>query len=555
MNQNLSIALIFTVFASFISLFFFDIVFDDSYDGMISNISNGQFSPFSMMDQHYLGVLVTRDLYKIIQDLLPSINVFATIYLISSILSLFYSLYTINILAQNKFSFVLKLLIALVISILFLENIISITHTRFATIFAGIALINLLYRNLSLKSYSIHFLLFLFGMLTRPESGMGMILIVGLGFLIYNFQPIFFIKKMIAPVLSIIILIAIFYVHRHFTDRFEIKIEPDIEYALSTNRILPLENMKNAEDSLKYEMALSGMFIDTSFTSPSFLKTLVVNQFDFKNANINNSIKNIVFLYQYYNLFLVVIIIILVTLALQKDMTSLIKVLFFSSFIFLLLIYLDNNIAVAERHFVSIQIIASIISLLYLFNRTSFYMLTKNKIYLFWLVLILFSSYSTLKNALGNQIEVAKEVECLESVMENIDKVYQNKYIVASLSTFHLLDRKYTFKNKNYKNNTYLIYDLSNYSIVPRYIEYLSKLCNCNAANPLDFFKWAAEKQVIFIVTKERYNLIEKYIKLKHHQNIVYKDASKIEKLNKPACIYNSIFHNYELKVVVFSNN
>lgn len=554
MNRNSLISFFFTTIVSLICLLCFDIVFDDSYDGMISNISNRQFSPFSLMDQHYLGVLVTRDFYKLIQDFFPAINVFATIYVISSILSLFYTLYTLNSLAQNKFSLALKLIISAFTAILFLENIVSITHTRFATIFAGMALINMLYRNISSKGYILHFLLFLFGMLTRPESGIGMISIVSIGFLIYKFQPLFLIKKMIFPILSIVFLIATFYIHRHFTERFEIKIEPDIEYAFSTNRTLPLDSMETAEDSLKYEMALNGMFIDTSFTNVGFLKSLVVNQFEFKGNTFISSIKNIAFMYEYYNLFLVLIFIILVTLALQKDIVSFAKVLFFSIFIFLLLVYLDYNVAVADRHFVSIQIVSFVICIIYLFKRSSSLKLINKKVFIVFMLLILLSAFSTLKNAIGNQIQVAQEVECLEAVFEDIAGRFENRYIVASLSTFHLWDRKYTFRNKNYDKNTYLIYDLSNYSIVPRYLNYLSELCQCEASNPLAFFKWASENEVIFIVTEERFKLIEQYIQLKHNETMQYIDLQKSEKIKKPACIFNAIYSNYEFKLVKFED-
>jgi hypothetical protein len=404
------------------------------------------------MDQHYLGILIIRDFYKLIQNTLPSFNVFSSMYLLSSIISLYYAVYTLQKLSYNKISFAFLFFISSITMIFFLENIISITHTRFATVFCGVALINKLFRKLNNKSYLIHFSIFLFGMLTRPESGMGMVLVVGLGYLIHKFEPLKLIKKTFLPVLSILVLIATFYVHRHFTDRFEIKIEPDIEYAFSTDRVLPIDSMKTAEDSLKHEMGLSGMFIDTAFVSASFLKGLVVNQFEIRYHQIFKSTEDIIFLYGYYNLFFIVFILMLILVALHNDYKGLLKLLAFFVFMFLLLIYLDYNIRVEDRHFASMQIIAFIVYLIYAIHSYSFRKSLNSKIAVIFIPLIIFSSFSTLKNALGNQVQVAKDVECLESVLYDIEQIYQDRIIVATLYTYHLFDRKFSSPFREDKN-------------------------------------------------------------------------------------------------------
>lgn len=542
------IAISLTLLSSICCLVFFNIVFDDSYDGLISNISNGQFSNFSLMDQHYLGILVIRDFYKILQDLMPNINVFATMYLVSSILSLYYTLlFLLSIPLKNK-SFIFSLIILLITSLIFLENIVSITHTRFATVFCGVSLLFILWGNLSNKAYFFHFLVFLFGMLTRPESGIGMLLIVGVGFLIHKFQPLLLVKRFFFPFSSILVLVLIFLVHKHYTNRFEIKIEPDIEYAFSTDRLMPIDSMKNAADSLKYLMGTSGMFIDTSYVSASFLKSLVVNQYQVDFIQLKNSFFNIYELFYKYNLFALIIILAII-FSIFTNNRKLSKILLFILFFYSLLIYLDYTVKVEDRHFVSLNIISSILMLMF-FNKLSFRNIVSHPKPPFVVVisLLLISSFSTVSNALGNQVQVADDVACLESVMEDIEMIYQDKIIVASLATFHLFDRKYTFRNNNYKKNTYLIYDLSNYSIVPRYLAYLSEICNCSAEKPEQFFNWAFENNVIFLSVEERFELIEKYLILKHNIDSEFEEVVLSKKHQKPNCMNNSVYKDYFIK-------
>ncbi|MEX2588754.1 MAG: hypothetical protein WD334_01030, partial [Chitinophagales bacterium] len=533
---------------------FFEIVFDDSYDAFISQMSSQQYSDFSLMDQHYLLVILFRDFYKIIQDLLPQINVFSTAYILSNICSLYYTLYTLRVLILRKTSFLVRFVLLSILTALFLENIISITHTRFALIFSGVALINLLFRNLKWKGIVIHHILFLFGFLTRPESGIGMIIIVSAAYLILHFRPLALVKKTIIPLSAVLIFFLALQIHKEFTNRFEIKIEPDIEYALSTNRLVPISQMTNAKDSLRYEMAMYGMFIDTAFVNVNFLNRIVSNQFELNQNQIQESVINILSLQYYYLIIPVLfIIIILISIILFNNKIIAFKIILFKAFIFSLLVYLAYNAPLAERHFISIEIITLLLIAYFVFSNNSLSSIKLNKVFVATSLLIIIGSTAiTLNNALGNQIQVAEEVECLKSNMVQTENVYQNEILIINLSTFHLLDLKYSFLNKNYKENDYLIWDLSNYSIVPRYLAYLSKICNCNASKPEEFLKWAEEKKAIFLSDIKRSELIERYMYLVHNTKIEFTDAAKSKQIKHPDCISNSIFGNYIMQNVKF---
>ena len=128
--RSIYISAFYAFFTSFLSFYLFDGVFDDSYDSFCASMSSFQFTDFSLFDQHYLGILVFRDGLKFIQELFPNINVFSSSYILLNILSLGYTLHTIDSLILKKRSFVTRHFFFLIVSLLFIENILSITHTR-----------------------------------------------------------------------------------------------------------------------------------------------------------------------------------------------------------------------------------------------------------------------------------------------------------------------------------------------------------------------------------------------------------------------------------------
>lgn len=555
MIKKYLLPLILTIFISFIVFFCFDIVYDDSYDGLVSNITSAQFSDFSLLDWHYLGLIGIKDVIYILQDEFPSINIHATFNLLSNILSLLYTLIAINTLILKKQNSILKTIILLSVSILFIENIVSVQHTRFATIFSGVAMIYLLFGNQNLKLILLHSLIFLFGFLTRSESAIGMFLIVSVGFVLYKFNFNRYIKGAFIPASIILITIIIFSIHKSHTKRFEILIEPDIEYALSTGRVIPLSEMQNEADSLRYKMARWGVFIDTSFVNIEFLESITTNQFKIEINQLIDSIGNVIYFYSYYTVFLFLFFIFsYVIIKHFKNYKTLLQLIIFNFFIFILLVYLDYNVDIADRHFIVMLTIATLVSMIYSFkNRLFIYKMNFTESSM-CILLIILSSGNTLYNALGNQVLVAQEVECIQKSMQDIDQTYNKEIIAATLTTYRLLDQKYTFYNKNYANNTYIMYDLSTYSIVPRYTAYLSKLCNCDASDAFSFLKWASRNEVIFIVTEERAKLIKEYLQLRHNTIVKFLDPPNINDIIKHDCMFNTVYYNYKLTLIKFDS-
>jgi hypothetical protein len=542
---------LFTIIIISLSLLNLPIVFDDSYDCGYANFSRFQFSDFSLYDLHYLLNVLLSKIYMYLQDTFPSISLFPVIYVTANIFSLFYAVNTLLRVSLNRNN-LLFIAIFAAIHLILLENIISISHTRYATVISGLALINLFFYKNSKTATAIHCVFFVFAFLTRPESAMGAFLIVVVGGLLLSVNYIALFKKSILPLLLFSLFFLSLSIHKQFTNRFEIKIEPDIEYALSTQRVTPISAMKTLEDSVRYEMALNGIFIDTAFTHVQFLNEIKINSIAVDFKKFVASLLNILFFYEYYLLFSFFIIIFNFLLTYSGHYNAALKFTLFNLFVFFLLAYLDYNVKLADRHIIGIQFLSLMVGTIFFYKQKIRFFSKPLWFNFIFLLLFILASKLTLSNAIGNQFQVEKEVNCYIEVMQDFETVYQDKTVVVTNSTIHLFDRNFSFFNDNYTQNNYLIYDMATNSILPRYLNYLDRLCQCRSHIPMEFFQWAAKNEVIFLINTHRSDIIEKYMKVNYNAEMRFEIDGQAHLHNVPDCTEYSIYNDYQIKTVRF---
>lgn len=534
-NKDILIALVYSMVSLAYVALFETFVFDDSYDSFVNNISIGQFTPFPMMQQHYLSALVSRDVLIFLQKLFPDWSIFASSYIAFNVLSLLVTIYTVQkYLLKNSPSW-LKHPIAIILCLIFLENIVSITHTRFATILCGLALMNLLRPNAKQWFWVA---LFVFGMLMRPESGIGAMVIIGLGALIFEGKVLTLGIKWKFPILSLAILISVFFIHRNVTDRFEILMEPDIEYALSTQRVADLSEMTSREDSIKHTMATHGILIDQSFTDIGFLRSISQKQFALDFQNLGKSVIHVLSFFAYYPFYLVFMLV--VWIGSPQHYRG--KMILYYLTIALILSYLDYNIALSDRHYSSIQLIAMLWPLKLGVQDS----IIKRTLFVLGLSLaLLTAAVITCDNTLANQRDIAVEVECIQTAMTNFESVYQDREVMIGVSSFHLLDRKYSTRTDAYSKNNYSLYDAMNYSIVPVNMTYLGELCNCDASDTQTFFSWLAQSEALILMDKERKSVIQEYLDYKYAKRYTLELDVDYEQLITPVCVSDLSINDY----------
>lgn len=544
------VELILTIAVLILSFSFFPILYDESYDAFCNMQVAGQFSDFSLMDQYYLAWVGFDEIYKFLHNNWPAINWTGIAFIFFNLLGLFLVLVSLKrILRLTKVPAYLILVFQLVLSLVYIDNIVSITHTRFSILFCGLSILNFgLITNMSKKEHFIYLLLFIVGVLHRPESGIGLFALMGAALIILRFYQLFnHASRFVLPAVFMIILYGSFVFDWYKTDLFERKLEPNIEYALTTKRILPLEAMTNAEDSLRYEMATQGLFIDEDFLSIDFLRKLAAVEADFDFDKYTESVYKLLNWYVYYPYFpFLLIMLIIMGVISRAGFVFWIKFTLLNGLFFLFMSYISYGTNIAPRHVSGLLLLNTIAVTFLFFKEVGAGGISKRwhlGLGLVWLFVALF----TLQNYQYRYELVQEEVRCYNQAMDKFEENYSDKYVVVTLLNYHLFDQEFKFFNELRNGNTYLMYDILYYSKVPPYNTYLSKLCNCNPKDPIAFFTWLKEEGALYLLAERRQDLTQRYLnQYKGSSLILVQDIS----FPDPVCFQN--FGGLDLNVTRF---
>jgi hypothetical protein len=540
-TRNLN-ALLWFFCAVFVANSCFTILFDNSYDGLSSNMSTGQFSDFSLFDWHYLGLIWIKHPLKLIQDLVPKINVFYSFYFLMVCFSSFYLLSSFNrhFLHWNR---MLIFAVKLIFFIITIDSLINLTHTRFATIFSGVALFNLVVNHdISKNKQLAHILIFIFGFLVRPESGIGSMFVVLPGLWIVGQARIKILKVAMLPVACSVLFFISLETHKKFTNRFEILIEPDVEYAMSTDKFSPLKHNSSKEDSIRYLFARNAFFIDTAYAGINYFRSIISDRVTVNPKAYFNSLRHVSNFYISYSVVLGFIFLCLIFLILSKSYVELCRFSIYHICIFILLVLLDYQVHIAERHFSGLILLLLLVS----FSFLKFSFPSKISNTLIWLLIpFLFLFFASWHFIQKNNLYVMSKIQSNENALIDFEKITKKRNVFVTVSGFKLFDKSYSFFIKNRNENHYFIYDLSTYSIVPRYVNYLDKTCACNSNVPLEFFKWAAKNRAIFIIDESRSQILIDYFSANYNLKIKFIDeeinSSILDKEQWPDLKFKSV--------------
>ncbi len=372
----------------------------DDVGSFFESLANAQYSNFPFLNYHYLALIAIHPAYKYLYQLSPNYNWLGISFLALQILGLYLLLRSIKVVIFNNSgtsSYKIRLL-QLFVAMVYIGNICAISHTRSSLLFCGISLFNLAFKQqLRKKDYVLNGLLFLTGMLYRPEGSLGMFLLVSSGFLIYRFAPKQLFKRLLIPLLSLITMLGIVSANWTTTDIYMEKIEPEIEYKMMDKRIVPLSNMKTAKDSIKYEIGIKGIWLDPEVLTPDFLRSIQLNGINTSMEHIYQVFNHVLDLYCYYP-FVTLLLIALLLYGNIKGNKRFAQLLLFNAAVFVLLFASDyNGLLITHRHFLNIQLVALLIALSYVFsNETSKLTTQKASSKLGYIAIV-----STPKNRLG----------------------------------------------------------------------------------------------------------------------------------------------------------
>ena len=522
----------------FSAILFFTITPDDYGSFSYFSLPSGQFSDFSCIDYYYLGVIGLSTVYKFFYGILPAYNWMGISFLAFGVLALYLILRAIKdvVLKNNDNPYLLRT-IQVLFALFFIENFVSISHTRYSLLLCGIGLFNLAFtKDIKWKGVITNTLLFVLGMLIRPESSIGMLLLVSIGYLIYCFDLKHWVTRLFFPMAATGILFTAFAIDWAHTTLYVKQVEPEIEYKIMDRRVVPLATMKTAKDSIKYEVAMQGMWFDTAVLSPKFLRSLLLPGMNLSPAHACSIFFHLVSLYKYY-LFIPFLLggFLLLGLFGQVERSVFLKIIVFQLAVFGLIYALDfNGSLVAGRHFLILQLIALLITSfcfshgVYRFGRTAV---------VIYMAAVFCSTAITLWHYKKYNHAIAQSNECCESYMQNIENTYHNRIIVTTMGSVYLMNHNFSVKHKNYTKNKWLLYDAFTYSLSPDYTAYLSRQCNCNATDPVAFYSWLASQNGLYMSNQRYFDLTKEYMNVIHNQPLRFVPDKHLE---KPECIFST---------------
>jgi len=527
----------------------FTIIFDMDYDAFANNLAKMQFSTFSIKDYYYLGFVLFNNLYKSLHNFVPAINWSAFFQVLCSFFAQMLLLYAVvKAFIRYKVPDYFQLVFILFVSIVYIDFYLGVTQTRFSIILTGVALMLLgMGDRLSHRRLIVLSCIYMVGALHKPESGLGMLLFTSIGLFVLSPSRILLVwwRYRLTIIMFMAMVLAFVYDWNN-TNLFERKIEPNIEYALSTGRVKSIAEMHTHEDSLRYKMAMSGMFIDEDFVGIDFLNGLINYNQSVDWLRLSKSIRQVYSLIlDSYIYFIYILFFILAYVIIHTKWRVLFGIFILNGLFALLLFYTSYKTDISHRHMASFILLISCYNLLLFLKNVKY---KRVWLVVFSLILSIGGINTLEKYAEKNESDCLK-LDCYEEVMTNVEDKHVNRFIVLSLFNYNLLDRKLELKTTNYDKNKYLIYDVTIYSKIPPYNKYLSEICDCNPKDPYQFFKWLESVNALFVATDERYKLLETYMHEVKGKNLRFGD---VEYNFKIKCVEDLHVNNFSFRTVNF---
>ena len=385
---------------------------------------------------------------------------------------------------------------------------------------------------------------------------MGMLLLAAAGYLIYSPDMQGLVKRISMPAFAVFVFLVIFTIDWTYTDIFVRKVEPEIEYKMMAKRVVDISGMKTALDSVKYEAALAGMWFDMKEVSPQFMRSIILPGADLRIVHAKDIFNHVCGFYFYYSFILCTAIVLplLGIVFLPNYWTIALKMVGLLVSTFVIVYALDyNGFLVSNRHFLSIQIISLLIFSFYFFDAATLKNVENKKIILTTALLFLFAGAClSIAKYKSENVLVDKSVNSMSQTMNEFERKYSGRIVAASIDGRFLFDQHFYLTNEIYRRNTYLMFDWFTFPLTPRYENYLSRTCKCDANNPVTFFRWLADSKALYLATPNRFNLTQKYMHTIHGCDIIFGNPVK---LNSLTGIDNLDTKDCEIRTVSLAGN
>lgn len=489
----------------------------DDYQTLVHQISGGVFSSEPGMNYLFLAYVGYSYLITILFSFIDTVNWVAVFEVSLLILSILIYLKKILDLSESINKNTWWILICLIASsISFLDAFAIISYTRPALLLCGLSLYTLLFTECNKRQKIFYHLIFIMGMLFRPESGLGMLLYVGAAYLIFNLDVKGFLENTKWIIAFIVGYMCYSWYLINYVDNFLYNIEPEIEYNFIQDYVKKLPSNTSQQDSIKYMVATNGFIFDPDVLTADYLREIQENpSFQVIVNNSDEAIKKVLKYCTFNSISIAVLFITILILLYTKNYLLLFKVFLLTLTTFALFVLLNISSGVGNRH---IQPFLAIYQLL-LFKFIA-YSLFKNKSLnpLVWslsLILLFISIQYYISNTVQKSNELVQKCLRSENRKQYLEENYKGELIVGTISSMtDVFNQRYTFLNKRNFNNKYMVFEFYNFSMHPPYDKYIKKQLGKEHYNVKDVYQYFCENNAIYLASKKKTLLTEDYLKI-----------------------------------------
>lgn len=451
----------------------------------------------------------------------------------------------------------------LVYFLVYADHNIHFIFTRISYITVGTAFVGLIYffgSVADIKKRPLLFLginvLFTLGALCRIESS------AALALLVFAFSCLYLksIKQSIILFLYPVLFLSTFILYLSYrvksSDAFYARVEPEIEaqFVERQNKI-PLGDMTNAKDSVKYKMAAEIAWIDPNVITPEFMRSMIREEgVMFTDARQWRRVLGDIVLVTGNNwattLFTIVFAL---SVALGQDSKSRFRWILYLLFFWFYLFIQAYTFKINDRSFLpntsmfifSLLLVA--LSVIYSKYRAGWNYAIVGSILIFTLLQL---------NYLRNEVNILRsDLATYQYNTQKIEETAKGKYLVVNSSSFDYVFSSHRpfhpFDYSSFKR----IYITDGHVIpyIPYYKDYLEGECKCSVYNFPSFWTYlkSIRKDVIIMSTPQRMEVLQEYLKVMYgyQLNIEVIKAMPLLKVRKSD--YRDMFWDlkmYELK-------
>jgi hypothetical protein len=522
--------------------------FYEEYQGFWNAFFSEKLSPGTPFDNFYfLGYIGVSYLYSWLYEIVPQVQWMSYVHYFQLITSFAILLFIVESFLQKslKDTYTLTLISVLLFMSIAPDNILLYVFARASYIMCGVSLLAIIVLFNDWESIKKRFDLYLFlnlfyiwGALTRSESALAILMLLFCFAVVWHNS----LKKAILTTLSssvfTILLVAGIMIDINTSDEFHKRVEPGIETQFTIrNNVIPIDEIKSYDDSVKYEAALRMFWGDPDIITIEYLESLVKdpslkifdsNQWTRTLLELNQSYNS----FKYYSILILFLTFFTISILLKqgKNNQALLLLFYFIGFVILLL---ANSYFVKMRdRTVSPYLIIYFASVFILLIKT--FQSKKYSLHVFICILILGSSiqlYETyykskeLKNVLKLNKQILTQLEeCCShaTVMPNPTAIGN---LTLAFTPFEIFDFS--------KFDRFYFYEASIQSIIPPFYDYLKKECNCEVRNFSNFYRFVLDKnyskKVYAISNEDRMEVGMLYLKTHHGLDINYKKVENVD--------------------------